>query len=91
MAKKPKPERALKPSQREAITGFSARFGTEPSYEERTRKKRLMTVILIVIGVLLLIAAGYFVTDVLLRITEQPIEDDTELLMLPVNIFLQRI
>ena len=43
MAKKAKPDRALKPSQREAITEFSARFGTEPSYEERTRKKRLIT------------------------------------------------
>ncbi|MBR2730668.1 MAG: hypothetical protein IKD72_01615 [Clostridia bacterium] len=91
MAKKAKPDRALKPSQREAITEFSARFGTEPSYEERTRKKRLITAILIAVGVLLLIAVGFFVTDVLLRITEQPIDDEAEALLLPVHSFLQRI
>ncbi|MBQ6267966.1 MAG: hypothetical protein IJK64_09385 [Clostridia bacterium] len=91
MAKTPKPERALKPSQREAITGFSARFGTEPTYEERARKKRLITAILIAIGVVLLIAVGFFVTDVLLRITEQPIDDEAEALLLPVHSFLQRI
>lgn len=91
MAKTPKPDRALKPSQREAITGFSARFGTEPSYEERARKKHLITAILIAVGVALLIAVGFYVTDVLLRITELPLDEDSELLLLPVNGFLQRI
>lgn len=65
-------EKALKPSQRESITEFSAHFGSEPSYEEKVKKKRIINGILIALGIIALIALGYFVTDVLIRITEIP-------------------
>lgn len=65
-------EKALKPSQRESITEFSAHFGSEPSYEEKVKKKRIINGILIALGIIALIAVGYFVTDVLIRITEIP-------------------
>ena len=67
-------EKALKPSQRESITEFSTHFGSEPSYEEKVKKKRIINIILLVLGVMALIAVGYFVTDVLVRITEMPYE-----------------
>lgn len=65
-------EKALKPSQRESITEFSAHFGSEPSYEEKVKKKRIINGILIALGIIALVAVGYFVTDVLVRITEIP-------------------
>lgn len=67
-------EKALKPSQRESITEFSAHFGSEPSYEEKVRARRIISIILIILAVTALIALGYFVTDVLVRITEMPYE-----------------
>ena len=63
-------EKALKPSQRESITEFSTHFGSEPSYEEKVKKRRIINIILLVLGIMVLIAAGYFVTDVLVRITK---------------------
>ena len=65
-------EKALKPSQRESITEFSAHFGSEPSYEEIVRKRRIINGILIALGIIALVTLGYFVTDVLIRITELP-------------------
>lgn len=67
-------EKALKPSQRESITEFSAHFGSEPSYEEKVKARRIINVILFVLVVAALIALGYFVTDVFVRISEMPYE-----------------
>ena len=67
-------EKTLKPSQRKSITDFSDRFGEGPSYEERVRSKRIASAILITAGLLALIGAGYFATDVLIKITELPYE-----------------
>ncbi len=72
MIEKGKIEKTLKPSERKSITDFSARFGTGPSYEERVRAKRIISSILVTAGILALIGVGYFVTDVLLKITELP-------------------
>lgn len=71
---KGKIEKALKPSQRESITEFSTRFGSEPSYEERVKKRKIINIVLFVLCFMLLIAVGYFVTDVLIKITELPYE-----------------
>ena len=65
-------EKALKPSQRESITEFSAHFGSEPSYEETVKKRRMINGILVALGIIALVTLGYFVTDVLVRITELP-------------------
>lgn len=74
MPKKGKIEKAIKPSERKSITEFSVRFGTGPTYEERVRAKRITSAVLLTLGILLLVAVGYFVTDVLLKITELPYE-----------------
>ncbi|MBO5859924.1 MAG: hypothetical protein J6R20_09145 [Clostridia bacterium] len=65
-------EKALKPSQRESITEFSAHFGSEPSYEETVKKRRIINGFLIALGIIALITISYFVTDLLVRITELP-------------------
>lgn len=72
MIKKGTIEKTLKPSERKSITDFSARFGTGPTYEERVMAKRIVSAALITAGILALIGTGYFVTDVLLKITELP-------------------
>lgn len=72
MIEKGKIEKTLKPSQRKSITDFAARFGTGPSYEERVRAKRIISAILLTAGILALIGTGYFLTDVLVKITEIP-------------------
>ncbi len=72
MIQKGKIEKTLKPSERKSITDFSARFGTGPSYEERVRVKRIVSAVLLTAGILALIGTGYFLTDVLVKITELP-------------------
>lgn len=72
MIEKGKIEKTLKPSQRKSITAFAARFGTGPSYEERVRAKRIVSAVLLAAGILALIGTGYFLTDVLVKITEIP-------------------
>lgn len=81
MPKMGKIEKTLKPSQRKSITDFSARFGEGPSYEERVRSKKIISAILITAGLLALIGTGYFVTDVLIKITELPYEAATTLMI----------
>ncbi|MBQ9849261.1 MAG: hypothetical protein IJO36_01010 [Clostridia bacterium] len=65
-------EKALKPSQRESITEFSAHFGSEPSYEEKVKKRKIINAVLTALGIVALVAVGFFLTDVLVRITEIP-------------------
>ncbi len=74
MPKVGKIEKTLKPSQRKSITDFSERFGEGPSYEERVRNKKIISAILITAGILALMGTGYFMTDVLIKITELPID-----------------
>lgn len=73
MPKIGKIEKTLKPSQRKSITDFSDRFGEGPSYEERVRSKKIISAIFVAAGILALIGTGYFITDVLIKITELPI------------------
>lgn len=72
MPKIGKIEKTLKPSQRKSITDFSDRFGEGPSYEERVRSKKIVSAVLVTAGLLALMGTGYFVTDVLIGITELP-------------------
>ncbi len=78
---KGKIEKALKPSQRESITEFSTRFGSEPSYEERVKKRKIINIILFVICFFFLIAVGYFVTDIIIKITELPYEPEKAIIV----------
>jgi hypothetical protein len=72
MTHKGRIKKALKPSQRESITEFSDRFGYELGYEEKEKRKRIITAILIAAGVMALIGTGYFLTDLLIKFTELP-------------------
>ncbi len=67
-------EKTLKPSQRKSITEFASHFDSGLSYEEKVRNKRIISAVLTAVGILLLIAVGYFITDVLIRVTEAPVE-----------------
>ncbi len=73
MKKKGKIEKALKPSQRQSVTEFSTTFGSGPSYEDRVRRRRIISAVLITLGIIALIAVGYFITDTLICITELPV------------------
>ena len=77
---KGKIEKALKPSQRESITEFSTRFGSEPSYEERVKKRKIINIILFIVCFIFLVTVGYFVTDIIIKITELPYEPETALI-----------
>ncbi len=78
MPKIGKIEKTLKPSERKSITEFSSRFGSGPTYEERVRGKKIASILLITAGILALIGLGYFLTDVLIKITELPYVPPTE-------------
>lgn len=65
-------EKTLKPSERKSITEFSSRFGTGPTYEEKMRNKRIIFAVLAAAGILLLLFLGYFLTDMILKISEVP-------------------
>lgn len=71
--KKGQIKKALKPSERESITEFSTAFGTGTSYEKRIKRRRIATLVFTVVGILLLIALGFFITEVLIDITELPL------------------
>lgn len=73
MPKIGKIEKTLKPSQRKSITDFSDRFGEGPSYEERVRTKKIVSAVLIAAGLLALVGTGYFIADLLIKITELPL------------------
>ncbi len=70
--KKGKIKKALKPSQRESITPFASRFGSGISYEDKLIGRKIVRYVLIVLSIIALITIGYFVTEVILRITELP-------------------
>ncbi len=72
--KSAKTEKALKPSQRESITAFSSKFGTGSDYRSKVLRRKIARIIIIALCILALIYVGYTFTDVILRITELPLE-----------------
>ncbi|MBQ4244960.1 MAG: hypothetical protein II702_08610 [Clostridia bacterium] len=66
-------KRALSPSERESITGFSDSFGSGREYEMRRKRRKILTAVFTVFITVLLITIGYFVTETLLNITELPV------------------
>jgi hypothetical protein len=65
-------KRAIRPSERESITEFSTSFGSGREYEMRMKRRKILGIILTVIITVLLITAGYFVTETLINISELP-------------------
>ncbi|MEG1887279.1 MAG: putative glycoside hydrolase [Oscillospiraceae bacterium] len=47
-------------------------MGKRMSYTEKVRRKRIIKTVLAVVGVIAVVTAGYFVTDVLLNVSELP-------------------
>ena len=72
--KSAKTEKALKPSQRDSITAFSQKFGTGSDYRTKALRRKIARIIIITLCVLALVYVGYILTDVILRITELPLE-----------------
>lgn len=70
--KKGKIKKTLRPSERESITDFSQKFGSGISYEDKLRGKKAAGYVLAAIIIILLVCTGFFITDVLIRITEIP-------------------
>ena len=64
--------RALKPSQRESITEYTSRFGTGISYEDKLRGKKIAGYIAVILCLLALVYIGFFLTELLIGITELP-------------------
>lgn len=78
--KKGKIEKALKPSQRQSVTEFSTTFGSGPSYEDKVRRRKVISGVLIALGIIVLIVIGYFITDTLICITELPVQTVTDVI-----------
>ncbi len=66
-------KKALKPSQRESITEYSSRFGMLKGNEGKMLGKRIAIITAIVVSVLALIYIGYFLTEMIIGITELPV------------------
>lgn len=69
MAGKKENEKALKPSQRKSITGFSKVFGSG-DFEEKMRLRKFFKTAFTIAIIILLVYFGFFFTDTLLKITE---------------------
>lgn len=65
-------KKALKPSQRESITEYSAHFGMLEGNEKRMLGKRIAVITAIVLSILALIIIGFFLTEMIIGITELP-------------------
>ncbi len=77
MKKKNKTEKSLKPSQRESITGFSRKFSSGSDFRSKALRRKIARIFIITVAVLALVYAGFFLADVILRITELPPQDET--------------
>lgn len=73
MKKKNTIKKAIKPSERESITDFSATYGGPNSYESRMKRRRILTTAGVIFGIIALITLGYFFTELLIDITELPL------------------
>lgn len=73
MKKRAVMKKTIKPSERDSITGFSTHFGSGRAYELKLRRRRIIFSLLAVLGVLLLIVLGYFITEVMIDFTELPV------------------
>lgn len=65
-------KKAIRPSERESITDFSSSFGPNPDYEEKVRRRRIITTILCIAAIIAVISVGYIITETLIDITELP-------------------
>ncbi len=74
MKKSKKSEKALRPSQRKSLTEFTQSFGTHSDYAAKALRRKITSIILIILCILALIYIGYFITDVFLKISETPLE-----------------
>lgn len=67
-----KNKKALKPSQRDAITPFTSEYGNGMSYEDKHKIKKAFEIVLIVICIAALICIGYFFTDLFIGFSKIP-------------------
>ncbi len=67
-----KNKKALKPSQRDVITPFTAEYGNGMSFEDKLKIKKAVSIFLIVVCIAALICIGYFLTDLLIGFSKIP-------------------
>ncbi len=72
--KRVKGKKTLRPSERESVTQFTSSYGPEASYDEKQKRQRILNIALIVLGIIFLITVGFFITDIFIGITEQPLD-----------------
>ena len=77
-------EKSLKPSQRRSITEYSTTFGSGSDYKSKALRRKILRFILIAICALALIYCGFFLTEILLRISETAPE---EMIIKPESVF----
>jgi hypothetical protein len=77
MMKKKKAERPLKPSQRKSISDFSSSFGTSSDFKSKAKRRKIARIIIFAICIIALVYIGFFITDVLIRISEIPTDTST--------------
>lgn len=65
-------DKALKPSQRKSISGYSAKFAHSPDMDIRAKRRNIARVVIITAAIIALVYIGFFLTDVLIRISEVP-------------------
>lgn len=66
-------KKTIKPSERESITEFSTSFGSGHRYEARQRRRKVIFTVLIVLGIIALITIGFYFTELMIDITELPV------------------
>ncbi len=63
---------ALNPSGRESITEFTETYGRRGDFRKKIKLRRAMQIAAAVLVIILLVYIGYFITDLLIRISEIP-------------------
>lgn len=67
-------KKVITPSQRESITGFFSKFGTNFKFEEKAGRRKAARIIIIILCLLAFAYIGFFITDVIIRFSEVPYE-----------------
>ncbi len=65
-------DKALKPSQRKSISGYSAKFAHSPDMDIRAKRRNIARIVIVAAVIIALVYLGFFLTDVLIRISEVP-------------------
>ncbi|MCR5150555.1 MAG: hypothetical protein K6B52_04965 [Clostridiales bacterium] len=66
-------KKTFNPSERESVTPYSEYYGGKADFEHRQKKRKRIRTVSYIILIILLVYAGYFFADTLIKITELPV------------------